>query len=88
MTVLKTQKIQPLEEKLEKQLAISAISGWGCIPGWIPTSINTNGSGSESRNLVKRGEIVGIQTATLWIYHVHPAREKHAGNHLHFISQQ
>ena len=28
---------------------------------------------------------VGIQTATLWIYYVHPARKERASNHLNFI---
>ena len=28
---------------------------------------------------------VGIQTGTLWIYQVHPARKKRAGNRLNFI---
>ena len=46
MSILQTQKIQELEDKLIQQIANSAtsVSGSANIPGQIPASIDTSGS--------------------------------------------
>ena len=39
-------------------------------------------------NLIKLvTPVVGYQTITLWIYHVHPTRKKRAGNRLNLTLQ-